>query len=244
MYLTYVNSSYQMLNARKSLILAAILSASPLAWGGESETLVVGTIPYTNQWKFEELDSFLYLTYNQQHMAETTLTVNQYTATFTPDSNHPTVDYFIRIARFADAETASIARYFSLWGRYSLGLGVKQGQLASGAFQLSDASSTGYLAHGVMRLGVNLTYEKYKYFWPYLGVQGIFTGYRHTAAIGGAEAQGGAGGYELIGGVHMPILFGRRISVFAEGRYTNLLSNNTPVYSNGFFAAAGLGFSI
>lgn len=208
-----------------------------------TEHRLVGSIPYSNQWTFEELRSFLYIAYNRQPQSSAQLAIGPYLSTFgSNDITYPSVDYFIRVTRLGDPELSRFWGDLGLWTRYSLGLTVRRGHLASDAIGVSSTAETSYLAQGFGRFGPVLQFEGNTWIMPYVGAQFFFSGYRHTSTVSGAEAQGGGVGYELIGGLHFPVLFGHRLSAYGEARSTHPVSGKNLV-ANGFGFDTGLGLT-
>lgn len=201
-------------------------------------------MPYSNQWAFEELSSYLYLTFNRNALRSTHFYAGQYDSSFASTNlNYPSIDYFVRITRFADPESSRFLRAFGLWTRYSLGVALERGRLRSDVLELSVASQNSYLALGFLRVGAVISYDGLGWMSPYFGAQLLFSGFRHSGTITGAEMQGGGLGYEPLVGVHFPLFFEKRFSGFLEARLTKGLSSRVPLASEkSFDGGLGLAF--
>jgi hypothetical protein len=206
---------------------------------------IVGSIPYSNQWTYEEPSSYIYLVFNHQNLARKEMRVGQYSSAVSSDNlDYPSIDYFVRIFRLGDRESKDLGAKFGLWTRYSLGASVLRDKLKSSDFTLSSTSETGYFGIGFIRLGPVLVYEAAKWIAPYFGGQIFIYGYRHTASISGAETQDGGSGLEPVVGAHFPVLFNRRVSAYGEVRYSYPFDKSKTLLESGTSFDAGLGMAL
>jgi hypothetical protein len=210
-----------------------------------SPSEVVGELPYTTQWVSEKTNAFLYVTYNSSQMESSTRTVRQYTADFGGTGySFPAIDFFSHLASFAGPESQSILRDFSLWGRYSLGVADRSGQLTAADGSIDSSVEKDSLLIFNARIGLLAGYERIKWFHPYAGLEIDPYFFRNTSGISGAEDQGGNFNYGPVIGAHFPVFFSGKASILAEYRRVIPLSGSGQLYttSNNYTAGVGLDF--
>jgi hypothetical protein len=93
------------------------------------------------------------------------------------------------------------------------------------------------------RIGPTFAYERLSWVNPYIGAQLYLYGYRHSAALSGAELQGGGAGYEPVFGMHFPVLFDRRVSAYGEYRLTRPFDPSKGVIQASASLSAGMGMT-
>ena len=204
----------------------------------------IGTLPYSNQWTYEQTASFLYVSYNTSSMAQSGFGIDRYQTTFASKTYaYPSVDYFVRLLSFAPADSHSWMRDLSLWGRYSLGFAERQGALTDSQVQLSSLESSSLLIFSA-RAGFNLSYDRISWVKPYIGAGFAPYFYRATASISGAETQGSAICVDPTIGAHFPVLFQGKASLYGEFSRAIALQNSKQILdsSNNFNAGLGLTF--
>jgi hypothetical protein len=149
---------------------------------------VIGNLPYTNQWTFERPSNYLYISYEQLPMASQAVHVSHFETDYsTHNIGIIALDYFSKITPFADALGTSPLRRFGLWGRYKIGFGTQSGTVVD--------DSTNSIQHYV---GFN--------FIPYY--------FRNTSSTTGAESEGQGSLYGPAIGVHLPLFFSHKGSIF------------------------------
>jgi hypothetical protein len=204
----------------------------------------IGSLPYSNQWTYEQTASFLYLSYNTTSMAQSALNVDRYQSSFDSKSYaYPSIDYFVHLLSLAPVDSKSWTRDVSFWGRYSLGFAERQGSLSDSEVQLSSLESTSLLIFSA-RVGLNVSYDRIKWIKPYLGADVAPYFYRATASLTGAEAQGSAICVDPTIGAHFPVLFQGKASLYGEFRRTIALQSGKQLLdsANNFNAGLGLTF--
>jgi hypothetical protein len=211
----------------------------------DDTALSAGSMPYSNQWTFDEPDSFLYLSRNQMSLNANSLRFGQLESRFSGGTAaFYGVDYFSRITWLSEREGDSWLRQFSLNGRYGTGMLVKKGVLARPDYQISNTSENAYLSGLRGRVGLNLSWELLWWFRPFLSLDTSPIFYRHSSSLSGAEIQGFALYYGEGLGAHFPILFKNKGTLFAEARKDKQLMDHNRLFkgSSSFDAGIGLVF--
>lgn len=232
-----------------ALLLAAPLLAhaddSPMKVGSlpkDDSALIAGSMPYSNQWTFDEPDSFLYLSRSQLSLNANSLKFAQLESRFEGNSGaFYGVDYFSRITWLKDRESNSWIRQFSLNGRYGLGAVIKRGYLARPDYTIDNNTENAYLSGLRGRLGLNLSWEYFWWFRPFLSLDMSPIVYRHSSSLSGAEIQGGALYWGNGIGAHFPILFKNQGTLFAEYRKDRQLMDHNKLFKGDTSFDAGIG---
>ena len=179
---------------------------------------IVGILPQSTQWIAERTGSFLYLSYNATRLASQRLVTAPYISDYgSREYAYPGFDFFSRLFSFANPESTSFFRNFAAWGRYSLGVAIRKGQLSSTMTPIDSSVEENSLLLISGRVGFLLGFERWQWFRPYLGMEISPYGFRNTSGISGAELQGGAFTYSPVIGSHFP-LFSGKVSLMAEAR--------------------------
>ena len=203
----------------------------------------ISTFSYSNQWIFERTGSFLYLTVNRAQLQQSSLRIDRFESSFGDSSFYfPSIEYFTRVTDFANLEGKSFLRYFSLWARYGFGAAIRSGTLSNTEFALTSSESATLLGLNT-RLGLNLAFERFGWFRPFLGTELFAFFYRHSASLSGAEIQGIEPMTSLVLGAHFPLFFEGRGSLFIEGRRDISLAAPNRILAQGFNADLGAGLS-
>jgi hypothetical protein len=218
------------------LFIWGAVTAAPAAWAADpvmAAATGVSTaqpaLPYSNQWAFESPGTSLAAGVTFSSLARDSLDVGIYRAT--ADSRSLLSPLLQFKTRFGGnlLPHSRILKSFSLWGRYSLGLAVKQTKLETPRFTLSGASNTGYLAVATVRAGLEAQAKLVDFAALFVGAQATGYGYRHSASVGGAELQGLGWGAGPLGGLQFEIPTAPRLLLSAEADYDIPLSKSRPV---------------
>lgn len=208
----------------------------------EEAALTAGSMPYSNQWTYDEPDSFLYLSRNELTLNANSLRFGNLESRFQGGTAaFYGVDYFSRITWLNDREGDSFLRQFSLNGRYGVGALIKKGTLSRPDYQISNTSENAYLNGLRGRLGLNLSWEYLWWFRPFLSLDISPLLYRHSSSLSGAEIQGGALYYGEGLGAHFPILFKNKGTLFAEARKDKQLADHNKLFKGSSSVDAGIG---
>jgi len=178
---------------------------------------VIGNLPYSNQWVYERSSSFLYLNYDSETLASGTINVSHFQTQYSsPRFNLLSLDFFSRILTLADPLGSSFLRKFSFWGRYKVGFGIAEGSLVdlTGAINLPAEKSSLLVLEGGVAL--TLVYDWSEWVQPFIGVNFKPYYFRNTSSMTTAETEGSANLYGPSIGVHLPVLFSHKGSLFAE----------------------------
>src|SRR5580700_8068646 len=90
-----VNIPLLIVLAASAQAFAAADSVFGLPASSATSTEVVGSLPYSNQWISDKIDSILYLTYNSAQLGSQTMTVGQYVSDFgSTGFAFPALDFF------------------------------------------------------------------------------------------------------------------------------------------------------
>ena len=210
-----------------------------------SPTEVVGSLPYSNQWISERIDSIIYVTYNSARLGSRTMTVGQYVSDFGGAGlAFPALDFFSHLVSFAGPESRSPARDFSLWGRLSFGLAARNGRLSATESPIDSTVESNSLMIFTARVGALLGYDHLNWVKPYAGMEIDPYYFRDTADISAAEQQGEQFCYGPVIGAHFPVLFSGRASLLAEYHRSMPASGTGQIFgtSNNYTAGMGLTF--
>jgi hypothetical protein len=226
------------------LCLAILLfSAEGHADATASDGNIVGTFPYSNQWIFERTSSFLYISANRTPLISSTFTNTHYQTNFdSKNFDSLSIDYFSRFFGLAKAESPSFLRNFSFWGRYSLGFGARQGQLSDSNVQLSSIERGTMMAIS-SRFGLLLCLDSIAWIKPYIGIEISPYFFRQSADLSGAEVQGSSFLYGPAFGVHLPLFFENRASIYGEIRSQLAAQNSGQIFSDNINGDLGVGFA-
>ncbi|MBI3556868.1 MAG: hypothetical protein HY074_11445 [Deltaproteobacteria bacterium] len=230
--------------------LTALTKSTPAMAGltaSDAETLapknqVVGQLPYSNQWVFDQRQSYLYLSYNHGQMAAPIFHTGSFDSNFNNQNfDYPSLDYFVNLFSFANSESKSFFGRLSLWTRYGFGVGMRRGELLSGDFTVENSAESSYLTALVFRLGPQLTFDLADWIQPYAGLEFSPFVFRHSSSLSGAESQGAGTLFGPVAGVHLPLFFSHRASIYGEMRRTLVLSDDKHVFGSSTTFGAGLG---
>lgn len=225
--------------------LPALAEDSALKLGSlphDDSALVAGSMPYSNQWTFDEPESFLYLSRNQLSLNAPSLRFGQLESRFEGNSgSFYGVDYFARLTWLKDRESDSWLRQFSLNGRYGLTALIKRGYLARPDYAIDNNTENAYLTGLRGRLGLNLSWEYFWWFRPFISVDASPIAYRHSSSLSNAEIQGGALYWGEGIGAHFPILFKNNGTLFAELRKDRQLADHNRIFKGDSSIDAGIG---
>lgn len=208
----------------------------------DDTVLVAGSMPYSNQWTFDEPDSFLYLSRSQLSLEGDSLRFGKLESRFEGGvAAFYGIDYFSRISWLSDREGDSWLRELSLNGRYGVGGLIKKGFLSRSDYAISNTTENAYLNGLRSHLGLNLSWENLWWFRPFLAVDLSPIAYRHSSSLSGAEIQGGALYYGEGIGAHFPILFKNKGTLFAEARKDHKLMDHNKLFKDSSSVDAGFG---
>ncbi|MGZ3710410.1 MAG: hypothetical protein ACXVBE_01585 [Bdellovibrionota bacterium] len=223
-----------------SIFLAGILLSSSAK--AEEAALTAGSMPYSNQWTYDEPDSFLYLSRNELSLNSDSLKFGQLESRFSGGTAaFYGVDYFARITWLSDREGDSWLRQFSLNGRYGVAGLIKKGTLSRADYQISNTSENAYLNGLRGRFGLNLSWECFWWFRPFVSLDTSPILYRHSSSLSGAEVQGGALYYGEGLGAHFPVLFKNKGTLFAEARKDRQVMDHNKLFKGDTSVDAGIG---
>ncbi len=209
----------------------------------QTHTSIVG-FPTSNQWEQERLKSFLYLSLNSGQMASPQIAVGDYVSQYDgANFNFVSLDYFTHFFSFAELNSNSSARDFSLWGRYSVGFADRAGSLVSASPDINTSIESVNLLMLCARIGLLVHYDHFSWFKPFLGVELDPYFFRQTSDLSGAEEQGSAFSWGPTLGVHLPVLFDHRVSFETELRRSFALNVSGQLLSTTFTMTAGMGVS-
>ncbi len=201
---------------------------------------VIGNLPYSNQWTFERPSNYLYLSFEQVTMASPSIKVSHFENIYSANLGVLSVDYFSRLFGLADPTSNSFFKRFGFWGRYRVGVGVAQGSLADEDTNtvLPTEKSSLFVLEGALQ--ANFSYDWSEWVQPYIGFGFKPYYYRNGSSMGGAESEGESFSYGPAIGVHLPVLFSHRGSIFGE-----VHNDIAPSGSNQIFGSyAGVDFGL
>lgn len=228
------------LSSFTSLFLAGILISSSAK--AEDTALIAGSMPYSNQWTYDEPDSFLYLSRNELSLNSNSLQFGNLESRFQGgNAAFYGVDYFARITWLHDREGDSWLRQFSLNGRYGVSAAIKKGYLGRSDYQIDNNVESAYLNGFRGRLGLNISWEYLWWFRPFVSLDTSPILYRHSSSLSGAEVQGGALYYGEGLGAHFPVLFKNKGTLFAEARKDRQLMDHNKLFKGNTSVDAGIG---
>ena len=203
---------------------------------------VVGSLPYSNQWVYDQRQSYLYLTFNHGALANSLFLTQHFSSDFgNKNFDYPSIDYFVSMFNFAGAESTSVLRKFSLWTRYGIGFGTRRGELQSPDFTVASSSESAYLTALTFKVGPLISIDLGDWIQPYAGVEFSPFFFRHSSSLDGAESQGAGVLYGPVAGLHFPIFFSHRASLYTEVRRNIVLSDDKNVFGSSTTMGAGLG---
>jgi hypothetical protein len=227
-----------------SLVLATVSFARMALQGAESPTPVsstssLGSLPYSNQWVYEAPQSYLYITANNGNLASSTLAIKNFRSDFGGESFwYPALDYVTRLFSFGSLEGDSFLRYISVRSRYGIGLITLSGKLSDSQTALTSAENSSMLGLA-LRLGPQVSFERWKFMTPYIGAEVTLLGYRHNATLNGAESQGISTLLAPTAGLQFHLW--ERIGVIAEARYDFKVQDSEGLFAGGTHYALGAG---
>lgn len=210
--------------------------------GGPAQAGVVGSLPYSNQWIYDDRQSYLYLALNQGQLAQTGISVNQFQSDFGSKSFlFPSIDYFGKLFALAGQESGSQLRNFNFWGRYGLGFQAIDGHLIDPGTSLDNPAEHSSFLSLTMKVGPFFSYDGVSWVQPYIGIEIEPFAYRLSSTTEGAEANGAGALWGPAVGVHLPLFFDHHGSLFGEARRDFILSDSGGVYAPGIAADVGMG---
>lgn len=205
---------------------------------------VIGNLPYTNQWVYERSSSYLYLNFDSATLASRNINVSHFQTQFPSNRfNLLSLDFHSRLFSLAEPLGTSFFRRFSFWGRYKLGFGLVDGALfdiTQGTSMPADRSSLLVLQGGV---GLEFAYDWSDWVQPYIGLNFKPYYYRNTSSMSSAEAEGNNSVYGPSVGVHLPVLFAHKGSLFAELHEDLVTQGSTQIFAKELAGDFGVGLS-
>jgi hypothetical protein len=237
-------------------ILLFVILMSAAAFGQESSTKtsgigtreaddsvrVIGNLPYTNQWTFERPSNYLYISYEQLPMASQAVHVSHFETDYsTHNIGIIALDYFSKITPFADALGTSPLRRFGLWGRYKIGFGTQSGTVvddSTNSILIGEKSSL-IILEGELELQV--AYDWLDWIQPYVGFNFIPYYFRNTSSTTGAESEGQGSLYGPAIGVHLPLFFSHKGSIFGELHQSMATASSNQVFGTHLGGDVGVG---
>jgi hypothetical protein len=226
----------------KNLVILSLTSSAFAVTQPKLETQVVGELPYSNQWKFDTRDSYLYLSLSNLNLTSGDIDLTKYNSHFSSNSMRVySIDYFKQIYRFAKVDSQSKWKDFSIWGRYSIGVSSTNGSLSGKGFTINSSVESSNLMTGILHFGPQITYERISWMQPYIGFELSPYFYRHSASLSAAESQGGGILFGPVLGSHFPLFFDHTLSLVGEVRENMTTNNQDNTFATGLTFLSGLG---
>jgi hypothetical protein len=224
-----------------TVIAAPALAAADVSDNGNNK--IVGSLPYSNQWFYDQRQSILYVSFNHARMGDGMIRSGEFTGDYGgSDLNFPSIDYFVTVLQFSGRDGSNgFWRRLSLGMRYGLGVGLKKGALTNSDFSINAASESVYLSAGMARLGPVLAYDLASWLQPYVGVEIAPFVFRQSSSMSVAETQGAGALFGTVAGLHLPAFFSQRASIYAEVRNSKVLSDEKQVFGSSTSVTGGVG---
>jgi len=203
---------------------------------------IIGNLPYSNQWTFERATNFLYLNYDQETLASQALHASHYESDYSANKiSLISLDYFSKLFDLGNPLGNSFLRRFAFWGRYKMGFGILSGSVVDDSTSsiLPAEKSSLLLLMGQVEL--NFAYDWSEWVQPYFGFSYKPYYYRNTSSMSSAELEGNSSVYGPSIGVHLPILFSHRGSLFAELHQDMANSGTSQLFATQLGADFGVG---
>jgi hypothetical protein len=218
---------------------APVLAAAEVSDGNK----IVGSLPYSNQWFYDQRQSILYISLNHARMGDGMIRSGDFTGDYGgSDLNFPSIDYFVTVVQFSGRDGSNgFWRRLSLGMRYGLGVGLKKGALTNSDFSINAASESVYLSAGMARLGPVLAYDLTSWLQPYVGLEIAPFVFRQSSSMSGAETQGAGALFGTVAGLHLPAFFSQRASIYGEFRNSKVLSDEKQVFGSSMSVTGGVG---
>jgi hypothetical protein len=228
--------------------LTPIGSASPASSVGTRESddsvRVIGNLPYSNQWVFERPSNYLYLNYDGNTLASNNINVSHFQTQYSSTQiNLLSLDFFSRLFTIADPLGDSFFRRFSFWGRYKVGFGMINGSLVdtTEGDALPAEKNSLLVLQGAVAL--NFAYDWSDWVQPYIGFNFKPYYYRNTSSMSSAESEGNSSVYGPSVGVHLPVLFSHKGSLFAEVHKDMAMQGSGQIFANEVAGDFGVGLT-
>jgi hypothetical protein len=205
---------------------------------------VIGNLPYSNQWVFERASNYLYFNFDSSTLASQNIKVSHFQTQFTSTRfNLLSLDFHSRLFTLADPLGSSFFRRFSFWGRYKVGFGMIDGTLVDtteGTPLPAEKNSLLVLQGGV---ALDFAYDWSDWVQPYVGFNFKPYYFRNTSSMSSAESEGNNSVYGPSVGVHLPVLFSHKGSLFAEVHEDLVTSGSSQIFTNEIAGDFGVGLT-
>ena len=150
---------------------------------------IIGSLPYSNQWKYEKADSFLFFITETESIRQTEFNKDVFQAKLNSDRlNLFGLYYLTRIGNFWASETST--KDLSFWLRFTLEFAAPSTQITAQNTDLSSASSSGQFFLGRMGIGPEISWSLSPYFKPFAATEVWGYTYRHSASITAIDFSG------------------------------------------------------
>jgi hypothetical protein len=205
---------------------------------------VIGNLPYSNQWVYERSSSYLYFNLDSATLVSQNINVSHFQTQYSSTRfNLLSLDFHSRLFSLADPLGSSFFRRFSFWGRYKLGLGMIDGALmdmTQGTLLPAEKNSLLVLQGA---LALDFAYDWSDWIQPYIGFNFKPYYYRNTSSMSSAEKEGNSSIYGPSVGVHLPVLFSHKGSLFAELHEDLVTQGSGQIFTNEVAGDFGVGLT-
>jgi len=207
------------------------------------EDAILGTAyQLPEPWQYEKPSSFLYLTYNQQNIANAVYVTGNYNTTYSQQLYYPSLDYHQLLGHLSEVEGHGILQRTGIWLRYGIGFGIAGGATVNSNYVTSGSVANSQILFANALFGPKISFDLSTFFSPYIGAAGIGIPYRQASAASSIEKQGvGLGGAAFIG-LDIPVRWFGNMSINLEARSTTQFSDSDHFLNmNGYGVGGGIG---
>jgi hypothetical protein len=202
---------------------------------GQEPVVSHGILSQSNQWKYDETDSYVYLGIERTRLLSGNWNIGHFTVSSKSGGDSQSVFMLSSQARIYGGEN------ISFWGDYALGIHYQDASLYDrnhGTYLVAENSQVMLLP---LRLGFNFSWDRWHFVVPFLGLQATENIYRISSSLSSAERQGDFLTFGPSVGVHVNMTALAKVSLILEVEQQQMLQTAEGMQSSADYMA-GLGW--